>query len=116
MTVERQAIIDFARALAGASVEEKPLWEATAVVVGRKLFAIVGRNPAGEEIMTVKGDPLSNAELVRSTPAVTAGYYMNKKHWISVAYGRPEVAPELLQDLLRRSHDLVSRGPRGRST
>ena len=74
-------------------------------VVGR-MFAAVG--VSGERpLLTLKSDPEDARALVSEFEDVTAGYHMNKKHWISIAVpsrGAP------VDELIAASYDLVVAG------
>lgn len=73
--------------------------------IGGKIFAFVPVDGA-PAVVTIKGPPEMNDQLVRSFPAITPGYHMNKRHWISVVLDG-SVPPELLEELLAQSHALV---------
>ena len=73
-------------------------------VVG-KMFAALS---AGERtFVTLKSDPEDSRALVDEFDAVTPGYHMNKKHWISVDF-TDERAPTA--ELIAASYDLVVAG------
>ena len=70
-------------------------------VVG-KMFAALS---TGERtFITLKSDPEDARALAQQFEAVTPGYHMNKKHWISVTLPESD-AP--LDELIRASYDLV---------
>lgn len=64
--------------------EEFPFDENTLVfkVIG-KMFALADVNEFSG--VNLKCDPEESVELQERYPAVTPGYHMNKKHWITVA-------------------------------
>ncbi|WP_038342800.1 MmcQ/YjbR family DNA-binding protein [Acinetobacter sp. A47] len=70
-----------------------------------KMFMYIGVN-AGQLIVTLKCQPEKSLEYQELYPSISAGYHMNKKHWISIASG-PEITPDLVQDLIQDSYDLV---------
>jgi len=61
--------------------------------------------------VSVKCDPDVAADLRHTFGAVTEGYHLNKRHWITVV-ANADVPDDLLGDLIRDSYDLVT-GRRG---
>ena len=61
--------------------------------------------------VSVKCDPDIAADLRRSFAAITEGYHLDKRHWITVTLGG-DAGDALVRDLIEDSHDLVR--PRGR--
>lgn len=57
--------------------------------------------------VSVKCDPDAAADLRRTFGAVTEGYHLNKRHWITVV-ANADVSGDLLGDLIRDSYDLVT--------
>ena len=57
--------------------------------------------------VSVKCDPDVAADLRRTFGAVTEGYHLNKRHWITVV-ANADVPDDLLGDLIRDSYDLVT--------
>jgi predicted DNA-binding protein (MmcQ/YjbR family) len=57
--------------------------------------------------VSVKCDPDVAADLRRTFGAVTEGYHLNKRHWITVV-ANADVSDDLLGDLIRDSYDLVT--------
>ena len=72
--------------------------------VANKMFALV--NVAGGEIITLKATPEDVAALVAELSFVTPGYYMNKKHWITIDLSVGIDATEL-EELVHESYRLV---------
>ncbi|KYQ85358.1 putative DNA-binding protein (MmcQ/YjbR family) [Acinetobacter sp. BIGb0102] len=70
-----------------------------------KMFMYIGFN-AGKLIVTVKCKPEKSLEYQELYSSISAGYHMNKKHWISIA-SSPEITPDLVQDLIQDSYDLI---------
>jgi len=70
-----------------------------------KMFALVSQN---EEVpgVTLKCEPADGEVLVSQFKSVVPGYYMNKKHWITISLDG-ELPKEMLTDLAKRSYDLV---------
>jgi predicted DNA-binding protein (MmcQ/YjbR family) len=91
--------------LAGAELSY-PFGDHTAVYkVGEKMFAMVSLEDTPGSA-TVKCDPDEAASLRGSHSTITPGYYMNKRHWITIGLGG-EVPGELVADLIANSHGLV---------
>jgi predicted DNA-binding protein (MmcQ/YjbR family) len=65
--------------------------------------------------VSVKCDPDVGADLRRSFAAITEGYHLDKRHWITVA-ANVDVSDDMLCELVRNSYDLVAaRRPARRS-
>jgi predicted DNA-binding protein (MmcQ/YjbR family) len=81
--------------------------EALVFKVMGKMFALVSQ---GEEIprVTLKCDPLDAAQYVDQFASVVPGYYMNKKHWVTISL-TGELPEEMLTDLARGSYELVAK-------
>lgn len=89
-----------------------PFGEATGVfAVTGKMFALV--DLAGEHgHVTVKADPGNAGALVEQHPQVTPGYYMNKRHWITIELGHAAspLPAGLVGELVEESYELVVAG------
>lgn len=70
-----------------------------------KMYMLIGAY-SGKLLVTVKCKPEKSLEYQELYPSISAGYHMNKKHWISIASG-DEITADLLQDLIKDSYDLV---------
>ena len=70
-----------------------------------KMFMLIGAY-SGNLLVTIKCKPEKSLEYQELYPSISAGYRMNKKHWISIASG-DEITTDLLQDLIKDSYDLV---------
>ncbi|WEI18846.1 MmcQ/YjbR family DNA-binding protein [Acinetobacter proteolyticus] len=70
-----------------------------------KVFMLIGAY-SGKLLVTIKSKPEKSLEYQELYPSISAGYHMNKKHWISIASGH-EITADLLQDLIQDSYDLV---------
>lgn len=79
--------------------------EALVYKVMGKMFALVSQ---GEEVprVTFKCNPEDGAMLVGQYESVVPGYYMNKKHWISISLTN-ELPTEMLSELAKESYKLV---------
>jgi predicted DNA-binding protein (MmcQ/YjbR family) len=98
---------DFCLSLEQAT-ETFPFGEETSVFKtsgNGKIFALSAL--AGSPLaVALKVDPEDSIALRAEFPQITPGYHLNKKHWISIdlSGGVPD---DLIEDLLRGSHDLV---------
>jgi predicted DNA-binding protein (MmcQ/YjbR family) len=74
-----------------------------------------GPDPEAEPVqVSLKCDPELATALVRTHPAITPGYHLNKRHWITVDL-TVDLPVGLVEGLLIDSYDLVLDGvPRGR--
>jgi len=79
--------------------------EALVFKVMGKMFALVSQK---EEIprVTLKCKPADGEVLISQFESVVPGYYMNKKHWITISING-EVSEEMIYDLAGGSYDLV---------
>jgi predicted DNA-binding protein (MmcQ/YjbR family) len=82
-----------------------PFNEETAVYkVGGRIFALTGVDRATS--INLKAEPEDVTGLVETYDAISRGYHMNKKHWITVQVD--DSLPEgLLEELVEDSYDLV---------
>ena len=85
-------------------------FDATTLVfkVGGKMYALT--DVQGDPVtVSLKVTPERGEELRAAFPAITPGYHLNKRHWITVTLdGR--VPDRLLHELIVDSHTLVVRG------
>lgn len=79
--------------------------EALVYKVMKKMFALVSQ---GEDVtrVTLKCHPEDGAMLVGQFDSVVPGYYMNKKHWVTISL-TGELSKEMLCELASNSYDLV---------
>ncbi len=90
-----------------AAVEEFPFGPQAAVFkVGGKMFALV---PTDEDSVTVKVSPEDGVALRSQFTAVSPGYHMNKRHWITIDLAA-DTQSVPVQDLIEDSYDLVVAG------
>lgn len=101
--VDRDQAAAWARALP-AAVEEFPFGPQAAVFkVGGKMFSLV---PTDQQSLTVKADPDDGVALRSQFDAITPGYHMNKRHWITIDLAADhQLVP--VQDLIEESYLLV---------
>ena len=79
--------------------------EALVFKVMGKMFALVSQKDEPPRV-TLKCAPADGELLVGQYQSVTPGYYMNKKHWITITLDG-ELPDEMLTDLAERSYELV---------
>jgi len=60
----------------------------------------------GTPLVTLKCAPDDGEALREELETVTAGYHMNKRHWISLATG-PGITPDLVEELVLDAYALV---------
>ena len=110
MSEERDAIQAICARQDGAELEYPFGPEAAVYKVAGKLFAVVGvdRSPLQ---LTLKCDPEHSEALRAEHEAITPGYHMNKRHWITVALDG-SVPRTLVTELIEDSFDLVARRKR----
>lgn len=91
------------------AVEDRPFGpDARVFKVAGKMYAILSddRQPAR---VSLKVDPLEGEALRQTWAAITPGYHLNKRHWITVVLDGT-LPNALLVELVRDSYDLVVRG------
>jgi predicted DNA-binding protein (MmcQ/YjbR family) len=117
MAVERgqrelgEQLLDMCQGLPDAELTF-PFGVDTAVYkVGGKMFALFDGPVPGAvpSRVSVKCDPEYAAALVRDHAAITPGYHLNKRHWITLDLTADPPA-ELAADLMEDSYDLVVEG------
>jgi predicted DNA-binding protein (MmcQ/YjbR family) len=79
--------------------------EALVYKVMGKMYALVSQK---EEIprVTLKVDPADGEVLESQYESVSPGYYMNKRHWITISL-TGELPLEMIKDLSENSYELV---------
>ena len=79
--------------------------EALVYKVMGKMFALVSQNEDVPRV-TLKCAPEDGAMLVGQFESVVPGYYMNKKHWVTI-YLTGELSEDMLSELANESYNLV---------
>ena len=79
--------------------------EALVFKVMGKMFALVSQNDKIPRV-TLKCAPADAEVLVSEFESVIPGYYMNKKHWITISLTN-ELPDEMITDLANSSYKLV---------
>lgn len=80
-----------------------PEWDVWKV---RDKVFMLHTSATGEAMVTLKAAPLDAEALRQTFPDITAGYHMNKKHWISV-HPDGNIEPDLVDELVTESYRLV---------
>ncbi|MGO8877647.1 MAG: MmcQ/YjbR family DNA-binding protein [Acidimicrobiales bacterium] len=102
---ERAAVLEQCGSLADAELCY-PFGDGVAVYkVGGKMFAIVSIGD-GPGAATLKCDPEEATALRASHEAVSAGYHMDKRHWITIDLG-VDMPAGLVADLVGNSYELI---------
>lgn len=83
-----------------------PFDEFTRVYRAAGKVVALSRDGAVPATITLKGHPLDNAQLCSDFAAITPGYHMNKKHWVTVVIDG-SVPLGLLEEMAAASHDLI---------
>ncbi|MGY3778180.1 MmcQ/YjbR family DNA-binding protein [Isobaculum melis] len=91
----------------GAKLIYKPEWDVYVFLVAHKIFGMYGENTQKELILTVKGLPHQNEELVEMYSEIKPGYHMNKSHWISLQLRNHHLEKTLFIHVLKNSYTLV---------
>lgn len=94
----------------GVTKDFKPEWNWTLYRVGGRIFCALCHNDAGgDELITMKLEPMRGEFLRSQFDSVIPGYYMNKVHWNSVKT-EGELPEEILRDMLEEAYRLVAAG------
>ncbi|WP_129629282.1 MmcQ/YjbR family DNA-binding protein [Candidatus Oscillochloris fontis] len=96
--------------LAMPGAEESFPFDAVTLVakVGGKMFALLATTGTPLRL-SLKVDP-DYGEVLRATfPAIQPGYYLNKRHWVTLTLDG-SLDPALVQELIDGSYQLVVRG------
>jgi len=69
----------------GETQEFKPAWNATVLLIGGKIFAMLGEYKDGRPLLTAKLEPAFSEILRAQYPGeIIPGYYTDKNHWSSL--------------------------------
>lgn len=90
----------------GTEKEYKIEWEATLYRIGGKMFAMVGEDKQGRQIVTLKCEPDFGQFLRDTHKDIMPGYYMNKTHWNSVDLNG-DVPDDIVRQMIDMSYTLV---------
>ena len=103
--MDKQAVEALLATFKGAEASYPFGPEALVYKVMGKMYALVSQQEAVPRV-TLKVNPPDGAALIDLYSAITPGYYMNKKHWISLSLNG-EVPETLVQELAEKSYALV---------
>jgi predicted DNA-binding protein (MmcQ/YjbR family) len=98
---------DYLLSKKGAETDFQADWQAHRYLLKNKMFAMHGGDKEGVEILTLKLAP-AHCEEIRELykGKVTAGYYMNKTHWISI-YLEENLPEEVLKKCVDGAYELI---------
>ena len=97
---------DYFMSRPGTTRDYQQDWQATRYFLADKMYAMVGGDKYGKQIVTMKCDPVF-AEVLRNQYAdIIPAYYMNKQHWNSL-YLEGNVPDEVVKDMIDMAHRLV---------
>jgi len=80
--------------------------EALVYKVMGKMYALISQKEEPSRI-TLKINPADGEVLVSQYDSVTPGYYMNKRHWITISLIE-ELPMDMIKDLSDKSYQLVA--------
>ena len=92
--------------LRGTHKDYQPDWQATRYFLADKMYAMIGGDKSGKQIVTLKCDPIFAEMLRKQYKDIIPGYYMNKQHWNSL-YLEGNVPDSVLKDMIDMAHRLV---------
>jgi predicted DNA-binding protein (MmcQ/YjbR family) len=104
-SVDARAICGWCEAKPGAVLEHPFGPEAAVFKVRGKMFALVAMD-GPPDYVTLKADPEEGERLRAQHVFIREGYYMNKRHWITIDLG-PSVSSSEVDVLTRDSYELV---------
>jgi predicted DNA-binding protein (MmcQ/YjbR family) len=100
-----RVICDWCESKPGATLEYPFGPEAAVFKVAGKMFALVSIE-GPPDYVTIKAVPEEGEALRAQYDFIREGYYMNKRHWITVDL-EPEASQDLVEGLVSDSYDLV---------
>lgn len=99
-------VLAWCEARPGAVLEYPFGPEAAVFKVGGKMFALVAADESPGYV-TLKAVPEEGEALREQHAFIREGYYMNKRHWITVDFER-DTPGDLVESLVGDSYDLVA--------
>jgi len=96
---------DYLGAFKGAEASMPFGPEALVYKVMGKMFALVSQKEETPRV-TLKCKPADGEVLTAQYESIQPGYYMNKRHWITITLN-DEISKEMVEDLARDSYALV---------
>ncbi|MCP3663725.1 MAG: MmcQ/YjbR family DNA-binding protein [Gammaproteobacteria bacterium] len=104
--MKKEQVEDHLSSLKGAESSSPFGPEALVFKVMGKMFALVSQKENPPRV-TLKCSPADGEVLVSQFESVIPGYYMNKKHWITISL-TGELPDETIVDLADGSYELVA--------
>lgn len=86
----------------GVHRQYQEAWDADKFLVEDKMFAFIGCNKIGVPILTIKMIPQEGAYYRESYEFISEGYYMNKIHWITIAYEGCDF--DIIKEIIEKSY------------
>ncbi len=102
-----QWLLEWQNLYVGMALDYQQEWKAYRFLLNGKMFAMIGQNKDGLDILTVKGYPEQNEQYRTMYESIVSGYYMNKEHWISIRLHEREVDDEFIHARLLDSYQLI---------
>ncbi|MDR0928077.1 MAG: MmcQ/YjbR family DNA-binding protein [Ignavibacteria bacterium] len=93
----------------GVEVEYKAEWDAILYKIGGKIFAMVGNDKDGNDVISMKLLPEYGIELREKYDDIAPGYHLNKVHWNSMQLNG-NVPDDVAKTMLTQSYNLVFAG------
>ena len=90
----------------GPEEDYKQEWDAIRYSVRGKMFALVGNDSTGKDIISIKHTQEHGEELREKYEDIAPGYYLNKTLWSSVFLGG-NVPETVLKQMLDKSYELI---------
>ncbi|MCL1601759.1 MAG: MmcQ/YjbR family DNA-binding protein [Actinomycetia bacterium] len=103
--LDSRVICSWCETKPGATLEYPFGPDAAVFKVAGKMFALVAMD-GPPDYVTLKADPEEGEALRTQHGFIREGYYMNKRHWITVDI-EPKTPEQLVEDLIADSYDLV---------
>lgn len=97
----------FGQNLPHAKVYYREDWQIIYFELAGKMFGLMSPTLSDTAIITLKGKPDSNEELRDLYPDISAGYHVNKRHWISVKLNTEELSDQEIDAMIKQSYLLV---------
>ena len=102
-----QWLLDQNNLYVGMKIDYQQEWQAYRFLLNGKMFAMLGQNKEGQDILTVKGNPEKNEQYRTMYDCIESGYYMNKEHWISIRLQDRDVGNDFILERLLDSYQLI---------
>ncbi|TOZ01905.1 MmcQ/YjbR family DNA-binding protein [Leuconostoc pseudomesenteroides] len=97
----------FGQNLPHAKVYYREDWQIIYFELAGKMFGLMSPTLSDTAIITLKGNPDSNEELHDLYADISAGYHVNKRHWISVKLNTEELSDQEIDAMIKQSYLLV---------